>query len=152
MNRLLFVAFAAALLPLGNRAAGAQTLGVTGNPGLLRVSSAVAGSEPIAVSNGTTLYTFTTPVNPKNRIYKITAQLDAAMPAGVTLEATFAAPPGGTSYGPIALDLTARDVVTGIAANQTATRGITYRLVATAAAGVIPQSTRTVTLTILRGP
>ena len=140
----------AALLPLGGRAAFAQTLGVSGDPGLLRISTAVSGSEPIAVSNSSTTYTVSTP-NP-NRLHSITAQLNAAMPVGVTLTATLAAPPGATSLGPIALDVTARDVVTGIPRRTDSTHGITYQLAATVQAGVVPVSTRIVTLTIVQAP
>lgn len=139
-----------ALLLLGSRALRAQTVTVSGNPGLLGISAAVAGSQPTAVTNGSTTYTVTTPA--PNRTYKVTAQLNAAMPNGVTLTASFAAPPGATSLGPVALGLTALDVVTGIPRNTNSTRSITYQLSATAAAGVIPLSSRTVTLTIVRFP
>jgi hypothetical protein len=140
----------AALLLIGGRAAIAQTIAVSGNPGLLRINNAVAGSEPIAVTNSSTTYTVTTPNPP--RTYKVTAQLDAAMPADVTLTATFAAPTGATSIGPVALDLTARDVVTGIPRNTNSTQGITFELSATVAAGVVTSSSRVVTLTIIRFP
>jgi hypothetical protein len=127
-----------------------QTILVSGSPGLLRVTTAVAGSEPVAVSNATTTYTVVTPT--PNRTYKITARLDVAMPVGLTLNATLAAPPAGTSLGAVALDVTDRDVVTGIRRNLTSTRSITYQLVATVAAGVVPLSSRTVTLTIVQEP
>ncbi len=140
----------AVLLIMGSRAAFAQTLAVSGSPGLLRINSAVAGSQPISVSNATTTYTVVTP--PANRLYNVTARLNAAMPAGVTLNATLAAPTGATSLGPVALDATARNVVTGITRNTTATRGITYQLSATVLAGVVPNSSRTVTLTIVQAP
>ena len=142
--------FVALLLIASIRAIGAQTFSVSGNPGLLRINSAVAGSEPVGVSVGATTYTVTTP--PANRTYAITMQLDANMPAGVTLTATLAAPPGAVSVGAVALDVTARNVVTGIIKNTNSTQGITYDLNATAAAGVIPNSSRTVTLTVIRFP
>jgi hypothetical protein len=141
---------AAVLLLLGVNAASGQTLAVSGNPGLLRVSTAVAGSEPVAVSNASTTYTVTTP-NP-NRRYKITARLSAPMPVGITLTGSFAAPPGGTSLGPVVLDATNRDVVLNIPRRTNATQGITYSLTATVAGGVIPNSSRTVTLTIVQQP
>jgi len=142
----------AALLPLcGSRALVAQTITVSGNPAALIVNAAIAGSEPISVSNSSTTYTAVTPLNPP-KTYAVTAQLNANMPVGTTLNATFVAPPGGTSVGAVALDVTARNVVTGIPRNTDATQGITYQFVATAAAGVIPSTTRTVTLTILRFP
>ena len=140
-----------AVLVLNARAAFAQTLVTGGSPGLLRISSAVAGSEPIAVRTRGGTYTVTTP-NP-NRQYAITAQLNANMPTGVTLSVTLAAPgQGSVSLGAVALDVTARNVVTGIKKNTSATQSITYQLSATAAAGVVPLSSRTVTLTIIQFP
>lgn len=141
---------AALLLVSSSRAVVAQTIGVSGNPGALVVNSAVAGSEPTTVSNGTTTYTVVTPA--ANRTYAITAQLNSPMPAGTTLTVTLAAPAGATSVGPVSLDMTARNVVTGVGRNVNATRSITYQFSATVAAGVIPTSTRTVTLTVIRFP
>ena len=147
-SRLLLVIV---LLPLaGIRAIGAQTIAVSGNPGLLRVSTAIPGSEPVAVSNSSTTYTVTTP-NP-NRPHKVLAQLNAAMPTGLTLSADFDPPPGATSVGPIALDMTAREVVTSIPRNTTSTQLITWTLTASVLAGVVPPTSRIVTLTIVRGP
>jgi hypothetical protein len=147
----LSLLWCAALLPtFGLRAVGAQTIAVSGNPGLLRVTTAIAGSEPVAVSNSTTTYTVTTP-NP-NRVHKVVAQLNAAMPTGLTLAATLDPPPGATSLGPIALDMTARDVVTAIPKNTNSTQLITWTLTASVLAGVVPPTSRIVTLTIVRGP
>ena len=142
------IALATSLYPL--EGARAQNLSVSGNPGLLRVSTAIAGSEPLSVSNATSTYTVTT--GNANRTYKITARLSVPMPADVTLTASLAAPPGATSLGPIALDATDRDVVLDIPRRTNATQGITYMLGATVAAGVVPTSSRTVTLTIVQQP
>lgn len=141
---------AAGLSLAGSKAAEAQTVNVSGNPGLLRISTAIGGSQPIAVSNSSTTYTVTTG-NP-NRLYKITARLSAPMPVGVTLTASLAAPPGATALGPIILDAIDRDVVLDIPRRTTATQAITYALSATVAAGVIPNSSRTVTLTLVQQP
>lgn len=148
LPRFLLLAALASVSGVG--AVGAQTIAVSGNPGLLRVSTAAPGSEPIAVSNSSTTYTVTTP-NP-NRLHKVTAQLNAAMPVGLTLAATLDPPPGATSLGPIALDMTARDVVTAIPRNTNSTQGITWTFTATVAAGVVPPASRIVTLTIVRAP
>ena len=139
-----------ALLAASGGAIGAQSLSVSGNPSLLRVTTAVAGSQPNAVSDGATTYTVTTPG--PNRTYKITAQLNTPMPVGVTLTVTFAAPPGATSLGAVVLDNTARDVVTDIPRNTNSTQSITYQVNAVVSAGVVPSSARTVTLTIIRFP
>ena len=146
----LALCLGALLLPRIQAAAQQQTLTVSGAPGLLRISTAIAGFEPIAVSNATTTYTVSTG-NP-NRIHKIMARLNAPMPVGVTLTVTLDAPSGATSLGPVALDATDRDVVMGIPRRTTATHTITYELSASVAAGVIPNSSRTVTLTIVQQP
>ena len=151
MKRSSVFFFAIAVLVLSTRAAFAQTLSTAGTPGSLRISSAVAGSEPISVSTSGGTYSITTP-NP-NRQYAITGQINATMPAGVTLTVTLAAPgQGSVSLGAVALDLTARNLVTGIKKNVSATQSITYQLSATAAAGVVPLSSRIVTLTIIQFP
>jgi hypothetical protein len=148
-NRAAFTT-SALLLAFSGGGVAAQTITVSGNPGALVVSSAIAGSEPVSVANSTTTYTVVTP-NP-NRRYAITARLNAAMPFGTVLTATLAAPPQATSVGPVPLDMTARNVVTGIPRRVTATLNITYQFTATVAAGVIPPTTRTVTLTIVQFP
>ena len=132
-------------------ALAAQTLSIAGAPALMRVSSATAGAEPVAITaqaGGT--YTITT--GTPNRTYAITAQLNANMPTGSTLQATLQAPAGATSLGAVALDVTARTVVTGIARNVNFTGSISYNFVPTAAAGVIPLSSRQVTFTVIRFP
>ncbi len=142
----------ALLLLVSGGAVGAQTISVSGNPGLLRISAAVAGSQPTPVSNATTTYTVNTPSAGGNPTFLVTMRLSANMPAGVTLTATLAAPPGATSAGAVALDVTARNVVTGIRKNTNSTQTITYTLNATAAAGVVANSSRTVTLTVAQAP
>jgi hypothetical protein len=148
LSRFKVVPVVTALLLICGRAVVAQTIAVSGNPGALVINAAIAGSQPTSVSNATTTYTVTTPA--PNRTYKLTAQLNANMPPGATLTATFAAPTGATSAGPVALDITARDVVTGIPKSTNATRSITYQLDALVTAGVLPSSTRTVTITVVR--
>lgn len=144
---------AATTLLVAASAVSAQTLSATAGPaGVMRISTTIAaGAQPTSVTNvsgGT--YTITT--TNANRTYAITAQIDANMPTGSTLSVTLAAPPSATSLGPVALDVTARNVVTGIVRNTNATRNITYDFAATAAAGVIPSSSRTVTFTVIRFP
>lgn len=150
MKRSSVFVFAMAVLALSARTAFAQTLVTAGAPTLMRVSSAVAGSQPLPITVAGGTYTITTPI--PNRTYAITAKLNVAMPTGSTMAVTLAAPPGATSLGAVALDVTARNVVTGIGRNVISTQNITYTFTATAAAGVIPLSSRTVTLTIIRFP
>lgn len=150
--RLLTTTAAAAIHLAAASAVSAQTLSVTGAPSLMRVSSTVAaGLEPTAIigqAGGS--YTVTTG-NP-NRTYAITAQLNANMPTGATLSITMQAPAGATSLGPVAVDVTARNIVTNIGRNVNFTGNIAYDFAPTAAAGVIPSTSRTVTFTVIRFP
>jgi tartrate dehydratase alpha subunit/fumarate hydratase class I-like protein len=122
---------------------------VSGSPGQMTVSAATAGSAPLAVSNSNTTYSVTKPTG--TNTYSITAQINTAMPAGVTLTITLAAAGGGSSSGAIALNTSAQYVETGIRTKVTGAT-ITYQLSATAAAGVIAVQTRRVTLTAITVP
>lgn len=158
MKTLRFAAPAAALLAAFAGRASAQAtqdvsfevqaiseLSFSGSPSLV-ISAATAGSAPTSASASAT-YAVTT--NETNR--KITAQLDADMPAGVTLLVTLAAPAGATSAGAVSLGTTPVDVVTGIGTLNASGLGVSYSLTATSAAGVVPADTRTVTYTIVAG-
>lgn len=124
------------------------TVTVAGTPGLLRVSSATPGMEPLSVS---TTASYTVKANRSNKPQKVMGQIDTPMPAGVTLTITLSPTTGATSNGPVALDATARDLVGNITHTTAQTGTITYTLTATAAAGVL-SGTRTVTLTITNWP
>lgn len=130
-----------------SRDARAQ-LTVSGSPAQLKVSTAVAGSAPLAVTNSTTTYSVTS--NPSTGHFAITARINSAMPAGVTLTVALAAN-RGTSLGAVALSTTAQNVVTTIT-RKMSLQAITYTLSATAAAGVVPLQSRVVTLTIISTP
>jgi hypothetical protein len=128
---------------------GINGLNATALPGALRILTAVAGQQPTAVTDASTTYTVTTFFGGSK---KITASLNAAMPANVTLTATYNAPSGATSTGPVNLDTTARDMVTNINNEFNSSNGITYTLSATVLAGVVPSQSRTVTLTLTNYP
>lgn len=137
---------AVAGLAIGAREAGAQ-ISVSGSPATMKVTAAVAGAAPTAVSNASTTYSLAS--NPAGH-FTITAHLNSAMPAGVTLTITLAAN-RGSSAGAVTLSTVAQNVVTGITAREFG-QVITYNLSATAAAGVVPLQTRTVTLTQVNTP
>jgi hypothetical protein len=138
-----------ALLSLGGGFAHAQILLVSGNPTTMTVTGAVAGSQPLTLTENSTTYTVSAlAIQPK----KITAQINTNMPLGVTLTVVLVAPSGATSAGRVALDNIARDVVTNITNTVPQARIIEYQFTATVSAGVIPVSTRTVTLTLLNYP
>ena len=116
-----------------------------GSPSLV-VNSATAGSNPSSV---TAAGTWAVTTNQSGA--KITGSLNTAMPAGVTLSVNLAAPSGATSAGSQSLSTTAVDLVTAITKVAQGSMSVTYTLAATAAAGVVASTTRTVTYTITGG-
>jgi hypothetical protein len=115
---------------------------LAGSPPSLTVSAAVAGLAPTPVSASQT-YAVTT-----NQTAKISAAIDTNMPSGLVLTASMAAPTGATSNSAVALSDASQDLVTGITGLNQSGLQLTYGLSATAAAGVVASSTRTVTYTI----
>ena len=147
-----------ALLPLGDARAQTATqvvrfevnavnqIGVSGSPAPLVINSATPGSAPASITAGGTSYAITT--NESNK--KITASVNQALPAGVTLEVQLAAPSGASSAAYVALGTSSADLVTGISSISAASLPITYRLSATPAVQMSAQA-RTVTFTIVSG-
>ena len=125
-------------------------LTVTGSPAPFVIATATAGLQPASITNSVTSYF----VKAKNAAgpQKISAQLNAPMPAGTTITLRMAPSSGATSLGPVVLDMTSRDIVVNIAKENGSTLPITYVFSATVAAGVIPLQTRTVTLTLSAYP
>lgn len=116
-------------------------IAVTGNISMT-INAATAGQAPDAATASSS-YNMTTNGTDK----KITAELDAAMPTGLTLNATMAAPTGASSAGKKALSATAVDLVTGISKVRGTGLSLNYEAVATVDAE--PDAyTRTVTYTI----
>lgn len=120
-------------------------LSVSGSPSLV-ISTATAGSAPTAATASGS-YSITTNETGK----KITAQINTAMPSGVTLSVDPAAPSGGTK-AVVVLSTTAQDAVTGISTVNASGLALNYTLSATTAAGVVAADTRTITYTLVTGP
>jgi len=119
-------------------------LAVSGDPGALTITDGTAGATALtSVSNAGTTYSLT---HNSNSALKITAELDADMPASTTLNLALAS--GNGTPGNSNLTTTAADIVTNIARGADATQTITYTFGADASAGVIASTTRTVTLTL----
>ena len=118
----------------------------TGAPSLT-ITTAVAGSAPTSVTDATAAWAVTT----NQTGAKITASIPTAMPAGLTLSSNLAAPAGATSAAFQPLGTVAVDLVTGITKLAQNTLGVTYKLDATPAAGVVASATRVVTYTITGG-
>jgi hypothetical protein len=81
----------------------------------------------------------------------VTASINSAMPAGLTLTANLTAPTGGSSAGATSLGTVAADVVTGISQKAESGLNVTYELTAALSAGVVSSQSRTVTYTITAG-
>ena len=113
----------------------------TSGAATLHITTAEAGSAPTAVTDASTTYSITT--NDGN--VKIMAKLDTAMPDGMQLNLTAAT--SGTSAGKVTLVATDVAVVTTVT-KVSETKMLTYELTATAAAGKLAATTRTVTFTI----
>lgn|SRR5688572_575091 len=117
----------------------------SGSPSLV-INTAAAGSNPGAVTAPATWAVTTNQTGAK-----ITASLGSNMPAGLTLSVNLVAPAGATSTGSQALSTTAVDLVTSITRLAQGSLAVTYSLAATAAAGVVASTSRTVTYTITGG-
>ena len=113
----------------------------------LTITTAVAGSAPTSVTNAASTWAVTT----NQTGAKITASLASNMPAGLTLSANLVAPATGSSAGFQSLSTVSVDVVTTLTKLNQAGMAVTYKLDATAAAGVITSQTRVVTYTITGG-
>lgn len=145
------------LLLLCSGVALAQSITVSGTQTVAAITTATPGSNPDAITttSGSTTYNVTTG-NVKNAIWRITARLTTALPAGLTL-AVQLSPNGtvgsGTSAGMVTLSTIDQNVVTALANAKTFnTNNIQYRLTATSAAGQFSTRTCTncVTFTVLQ--
>ena len=121
-------------------------IGFAGSPSLV-INTATAVSGPTAATASATWAVTTNQTGSK-----ITASIGSNMPAGLTLTANLAAPTAsGSSAGAQTLSTIAVDVVTGITKLAESGLSVDYSLTATAAAGVVSSTTRTVTYTITGG-
>ncbi len=127
-----------------------SALTVSGSPGTMTASTAVAGMAPTPVVDGITTY-YVRARNPAGP-QKIVAQLNAPMPAGTTLTINMVPPAGATSLGNVVLSVTPQDIVLNIDKIGGSTQGITYTFTATIAAGVVPAQSRIVTLSLVPFP
>lgn len=118
---------------------------VSGNPGPLIITDAVAGSELTSVSDANTRYSFTT--NLDNM--KIVASINDKMPAGTRLMIKLASTKAA-SVGSVDLSgaLAPVDVVTGISRCSDVDQSIAYTFAANANVGQIPTQSRVITLTL----
>jgi hypothetical protein len=113
----------------------------------LTITTAVAGSAPTSVTDASSSWAVTC----NQTGAKISATIASNMPAGLTLSANLAAPTGGTSTSFQSLSTVGVDLVTGITKLAQGSLGVSYKLDATPAAGVVASTTRVVTYTISGG-
>jgi hypothetical protein len=119
-------------------------ISVSGNPGPLNITTAVAGSAPTSATDATTTYAVTSNITAQ----RVTALLASTMPTGLTLSVALAPPTGGTSTGTVALTTTSQALVTGVSNVAQSGLTITYTLAATVSAATVTAATNTVTYTI----
>jgi hypothetical protein len=152
-GRILAISFFAAATASAQTATQSVTfqvdainqIALSGSPSLV-VNTATAGSAPTQASAAATWAVTTNQTGAK-----ITASINSAMPAGLDLQVNMSAPAGGSSAGAQTLSTTAVDVVTGITKLAQSGISVGYTLDATAAAGVVASTSRTVTYTITGG-
>jgi len=124
-------------------------IAVSGNPGALTITTGSAGVDALtSVTDNSTTYSITQNVG---NTLKITANLDAVLPAGFTLKMNLSSVKG-TSAGDVnvsnATSGSAVDLVTGIARGADAGKTITYTFEADATAGTLSSTTKVITLTL----
>jgi hypothetical protein len=124
-------------------------IATSGNPAPLTITTGTAGSDNLtSVTDNSTTYSITQNVG---NTVKITAELDSPLPSGYTLELSLGSSKG-TSLGYIdisnATSGSAVNLVTGIARGADANQAVSYRFSATASAGTLAPTTKTVTLTL----
>jgi hypothetical protein len=130
----------------GRSARAQDAVQFTAATGSLIVSTAVAGSSPTNVSTAAAKYRVKVA---SGTTKKIQASINSALPAGVVMTISLAAPPGATSAGTITLTTTPQPVVTNITNTSFSSNlTITYTLSATTAAGVVAAANKTVTLAV----
>jgi len=124
-------------------------IATSGNPGPMTVTTGTAGMDALmSVSDASTTYSITQ--NVANTV-KITANLDAALASGYTLQIGLASSKG-TSSGTVdisnATSGAALNVVTGIVTGADANKTNTYTFSALASAGTMSATSKMVTLTL----
>lgn len=127
---------------------GVNRISVSGNPAILTINTADAGSELTDATDATTTYSITT--NQTNQ--KITGHISiGSMPTDVTLKVALAGSPG-TTAGAVSLSSSAVNLVTGITKSKATGQTITYTLSSTLDAAVMASASNvTVTYTVTAG-
>ncbi len=121
-------------------------IALSGTPGALTIVPAAPGAPPATVTDSGSFYSIVNNAGDDSK--QITAEIDVATPAGVTLSVTLVAPTGATATKQ-ALTADPKAVVVAIDSVSEGPLGITYELTATAAAeGMVDATLVEVTYTI----
>jgi hypothetical protein len=120
----------------------------TSAPGPLIISSATAGNQPVSRTDQTATYSVTV----GSGRMKITGYIDSALPSGVTLSITLAAPTGAASAGSVVLSDTPQELVRYIEVGTYTNLTVTLTLSATVNAGVVAYTPKGVVLTLVTDP
>lgn len=124
-----------------------SVLTVSGNVTFPAFGTPVAGSDFTGLTDASTTYSVTNNAGAASR--KVTVQLGAALPSGVGLSGTLAAPTGATSAGVTSISSTsAVAVVTAIGNGAYPNNTITYNLVASVATAAVATATLALTYTL----
>lgn len=119
-------------------------IAVSGDPPAFNISQASAGDNPTDIADNSTFYAVTT----NGSSEKVVACLNSTMPTGTMLCIMVTAPNGATSTGTVDLDTSNQNIVTGISQVAQSNLIISYIFEASAAAGIIPLTSRIVTFTL----
>jgi hypothetical protein len=117
---------------------------VSGDPPPLVAQAVSDGGNPANVSDNSTFYAITT----NGSSQKITASLSAPMPNGTWLKLMATPPSGATCAGCLDLDINEQNIITGISQIAEGNLQLTYVFRSTAAAGIIPTTSRIVMFTL----
>jgi len=123
-------------------------IAISGGTVTLTVNTATAGSAPTAATDSSTA-TYAVTTNGSSK--KVTAALDSVVPSNTTLSLNMGAPTGGSSSGAVNLTNSAQDMVTGISTLNESGLSMSYSFTATADAGTVASTNRTMTLTLADG-
>lgn len=119
-------------------------IAVSGDPPPLIATQAPAGGDPADVVDSSTFYAVTTNETDE----KVLVSLNSDMPTGTMLCIMAEAPTGAVSQGSVDLNTSNQNLVTGISQVAQSNLLVTYVFESTAAAGVLPLTTRIVTFTL----
>lgn len=122
-------------------------LTVSGNVAFGAFATPAAGSDFSSLTDNSTTYNVTNNAGSSSR--KVTVQLGAALPTGISLSASLNAPTGATSSGTTAVSSTsAVTVVTAIGNGAFPSNGITYSILAAVATASVATATIALTYTL----